>query len=349
MVLPRTRFTAGATSMSSLSLPLAAHCQFASNDFDAMHAKLSSVLKPHDLRRLSNTPVSGLICRARLKRISLNVLRIGPAVDVAPGALDDFFLVQIPIRGAVDLTLGDERIRCERSMAAVISPGQRLQLRWSDNCTQLIVQIPREALQGCLARRLGLDSKIALKFAAGFNLDSAGGREWRALLDFIVRSVDGGGPCSRDPIGGDLEDLLLSALLVAQPHNHAGALQRPRAPAPFYVLRAEREMRGQMGQPLTVADLASAAGVSERTLHAGFRRFRTTTPMARLTALRLGAARRRLQDADPDTTVSRVAAEVGLLQFGRFAGLYRARFGELPSETLRASRRRRVLASRPTS
>jgi AraC-binding-like domain len=203
--------------MSSLGLPLAAHCQFASNDFDAMHAKLSSVLKPHDLRRLSNTPVSGLICRARLKRISLNVLRIGPAVDVAPGALEDFFLVQIPIRGAVDLTLGDERIRCERSTAVVISPGQRLQLRWSDNCTQLIVQIPREALQGCLARRLGIDAKIALKFQAGFNLDSAAGREWRALLDFIVRSVDGGGPCSRDPIGGDLEDLLLSALWSRNP------------------------------------------------------------------------------------------------------------------------------------
>jgi AraC-like DNA-binding protein len=332
--------------MSSVSLPLASHRHFASSDFDAMHAQLSSVLKPHDLRRLSDVPVSGIICRAPLKRISFNVLRIGPAVEVAPGALEDFFLVQIPIRGAVELTLGDEQIRCERSMAAVISPGQRLRLRWSDNCTQLIVQIPRETLTGCLARRLGCAAKIALKFHVGFDLASPAGREWRELLDFAVRAVDSGGAFSHDPICSDLEDLLLSALLVAQPHNHAGALQRGRDPAPFYVVRAEREMLAQMARPLTVAGLASAAGVSERTLHAGFRRFRDATPMGRLTALRLAAARRRFQRAEPGMTVARVAVEVGCLQFGRFAGLYRETFGELPSETLHEARRVRARALR---
>ena len=88
-----------------------------------------------------------------------------------------------------------------------------------------------------------------------------------------------------------------------------------------------------------MARLAAAAGVSERTLHDGFRRFRATTPMGRLTALRLAAARRRLLDASR-VTVGRVAAEVGFFQFGRFAGAYRKAFGELPSATLRAARRR---------
>ena len=327
--------------MLPVSLPLASHCQFVSDDFEAMHARLSGVLKPHDLRKLSDLPVSGIICRARLNRISFNVLRIGPSVEVAPGALEDFFLVQIPIVGTVELSVGSEQIKCESATAAVISPGERLRLRWSDNCTQLILQIPRDAMETCLARRLGRTSRTALRFHAAFDLNASAGGEWRQLLDLAVRSVDHDGVLSREPVCSNLEDLLLSALLAAQPHNHIEALQQRYDAAPFYIVRAEREMRRQLHDAFTVASLASAACVSERTLHLGFRRFRGTTPMGRLLALRLHEARRLLRSARPNATVAQVAAEVGFHQFGRFAATYRAIFGELPSDTLRAGRRLR--------
>ena len=321
-------------------LPLASRCQFASNNFEAMHNQLCAVLKPHRLRRLSDVPVSGIICRASLKRISLNLMRIGPAVDVWPGALEHFFLVQVPVQGTVEINLGNNRLRCAGTTAAVISPGERLNLRWSDNCTQLIVQIPREAIEARLADRLGCKQPTALKFQPAFDLGCPAGREWRALLDLAVRAIDGDGVLARDPLCAELEDLLLSVLLAAQPHSHTDELRHKGRPAPYYVLRAERDMRDQMALPLTVARLAVVAGVGERTLYEGFRRFRATTPMGRLTALRLTAARRRMLDAKPGLTVSRVAAEVGIMQFGRFAKAYRSAFGELPSATLRAALRR---------
>jgi AraC-like DNA-binding protein len=322
----------------SAALPLAAFCHFKSNNFEAMHHRLNTVLKPHRLRRLSDVPVSGIICRASLKRISLNLMRIGPAVDVWPGALEQFYLVQIPIHGAVDISHGEDRVRCAGAMAAVLSPGETLRLRWSDNCTQLIVQVPREAIEARLAE-LG-SRQTALRFATAFDLESPAGREWRRLLDFAVRSMDDDGIFARDPLSAEIEDLLLSALLVSQPHNLTGALRDDRGAVPYYVLRAERQMRDEMPFALTIADLADNAGVSERALHAGFRRFRATTPMRRLTLMRLAAARRRLQQAEPSLTVSRAAAEVGFLQFGRFAGLYRETFGELPSVTLQRALRR---------
>jgi AraC-like DNA-binding protein len=326
--------------MTSANLPLASHCQFVSSNFEAMHHRLSSVLKPHRLRRLSSVPVSGIICRANLKRISINLMRIGPAVDVWPGTLEQFYLVQVPIQGAVQISLGDDRVLCKGAMAALISPGERLHLRWSDNCAQLIVQIPRETLEARLAQQIGSRRQGPLKFQAAFDLSHSAGREWRALLDFAVRSVDGGGMFSCGALGGELEDLLISALLATQPHNYSGELGNGSSPAPYYVLRAEREMRERMALPLTIARLAEAAGVSERTLHDGFRRFRSTTPMGHLTGLRLAAARRRLLDAEAGMTVGRAAAEVGFFQFGRFARTYRKAFAELPSVTLRAARRR---------
>ncbi len=268
-------------------------------------------------------------------------MRIGPSVDVRPGTLEHFYLVQIPIHGAVQINLANERIVCAGATAAVISPGENLRLRWSDHCAQLIVQIPRETIEARLAERFGREPRRPLRFQAAFDLGGSGGREWLALLNFTIRSVDEGGAFSQDPLRADLEDLLLSGLLATQPHNYAGELHDGGSPVPYYVLRAEREMRGHMAVPLGVAQLAAVAGVSERTLHDGFRRFRATTPMARLTALRLAAARRRLRDGEAGVTVGRVAAAVGFFQFGRFAGAYRKAFGELPSATLRAARRRR--------
>jgi AraC-like DNA-binding protein len=321
--------------MLPVSLPLASRCQFVSDDFEAMHARLSTVLKPHGLRRLSDMPVTGIICRAHLNRISLNVLRIGPSVEVAPGALEDFFLVQIPIVGSVELSVGSERIKCEGATGAVISPGEHLRLRWSDNCTQLIVQIPRDAMELSLAQRFGSKSGTALRFRTTFDLSASAGREWRQLLDLANHD----GVLSGVPVCSNLEDLLLSALLATQPHNYVDALGQRSDSAPFYIVRAERAMRRQLRDTLNVTGLAAAAGVSERTLQLGFRRFRGTTPMGRLLALRLHEARRLLGNAEPGTTVARVAAEVGYHQFGRFAATYRRLFGELPSETLRAGRR----------
>ena len=323
----------------SAALPLAAFCHFQSNNFAAMHHRLCEVLKPHRLQRLSDLPVSGIICRANLNRITLNLMRIGPAVEVWPGALENFYLVQIPIYGAVDVSQGEDRVRCAGMTAAVISPGEKLRLRWSDNCTQLIVQIPRDALDARLSDRIG-GAQAALRFATAFDLECPSGRDWRRLLDFAVRSIDDGGMFSRDPLSAEFEDLLLSALLTAQPHNCTDALRDDRETAPYFVLRAERQMRERMSCGLTIAELADGAGVSRRTLHDGFRRFRSTTPMRQLTAMRLAAARRRLRQGDVGLTVSRVATEVGFPQFGRFAGLYRQAFGELPSATLRRALRR---------
>ena len=325
--------------MQSVDLPLASHCQFASDDFGAMHNRLSATLKPHRLRRLSSVPVSGLICRATLKRTAINLMRIGPAVDVWPGSLEKFFLVQVPMRGAVEISLGDDRVRCEGMTAAVISPGERLRLRWSDNCTQLILQIPREAMEARLAERSGFRPQVPLRFQTAFDLGRSAGREWRELLDFVVGTLERGGACSREPLSAGLEELLLSTLLAVQPHTYTDALEARHTTVPSFILRAEQAMREHLALPLTVAQVADAAGVSARTLHDGFRRYRGTTPMARLTALRLAAARRRMLEARSRTTVASVAAEVGMFQFGRFARSYRKAYGELPSETLRAARR----------
>lgn len=109
----------------------------------------------------------------------------------------------------------------------------------------------------------------------------------------------------------------------------------PAAPAPRHVRAAEEFMRANAGEPLTLAEIADAAGVSVRTLTAGFRNFRDQSPMQQLRDIRMAAARNDLLQGPGNGSVADIALRWGFGNLGRFAGDYRRRYGETPSETLR--------------
>jgi transcriptional regulator GlxA family with amidase domain len=91
-----------------------------------------------------------------------------------------------------------------------------------------------------------------------------------------------------------------------------------------------------MREDLTVEAIAQAAGTSARSVFYGFRHARNTTPMAYLRNVRLDLARKELQIArEAGGTVSRAAANAGFTNFSQFSKIYKARFGQTPSETLR--------------
>jgi len=90
------------------------------------------------------------------------------------------------------------------------------------------------------------------------------------------------------------------------------------------------------GEYLSVEQLATAAGVSERTLRDAFQQQFGIAPVQYLKLRTLHQVRRALKSADPSVkTVTEIATQFGVWQFGRCAHDYRLLFGEFPSETLR--------------
>jgi AraC-like DNA-binding protein len=90
------------------------------------------------------------------------------------------------------------------------------------------------------------------------------------------------------------------------------------------------------GEYLSVEQIASAAGVSERTLRDAFQNYFGLAPVRYLNRRTLHQARRALQAADPTVaTVTGIVTQFGVWELGRFARDYCYLFGELPSETLR--------------
>jgi AraC family transcriptional regulator, ethanolamine operon transcriptional activator len=87
---------------------------------------------------------------------------------------------------------------------------------------------------------------------------------------------------------------------------------------------------------LSVEQLATAAGVSERTLRDAFLRYFGVPPVQYLNRRSLHQIRKALKAADPSrATVTEIATQFGVWHLGRLAQDYRFLFGELPSQTLR--------------
>jgi transcriptional regulator GlxA family with amidase domain len=95
-------------------------------------------------------------------------------------------------------------------------------------------------------------------------------------------------------------------------------------------------MEQHLQDPISIADIAIAAGVSTRALQSAFQRQFEMTPSHYLRRMRLRAAHEELRTAtDARVAVRDVARRWGFVHAGRFAQLYADQYGERPSETLR--------------
>jgi len=114
---------------------------------------------------------------------------------------------------------------------------------------------------------------------------------------------------------------------------------RPSIPRRQVVRAVMDSIAQRDGEYLTVADLAFAAGVSERTLRTVFQEYFGMGPVQYLKLRTLNLIRKELKTADPSvTTITQVATRFGVWELGRLARDYQGLFGERPSETLRCAR-----------
>jgi transcriptional regulator GlxA family with amidase domain len=109
-----------------------------------------------------------------------------------------------------------------------------------------------------------------------------------------------------------------------------------------------------VAESVSMGKLARFTGVSQRTLHEGFRKHRGYSPMQFLREQRMQRVRQELSEAAGETSVTEVALNWGFSHLGRFSLYYAERFGEKPSVTLAKGRsliagRRHMALAAPAS
>lgn len=321
-------------AFSSALLGLPQRQLFASHDLEETRAMVGRVMKPHRL----DVAARGHRLAARMHHapfgdVSLNRLHYGADVDIIPGPLEDFFLVQMPLAGHARIECGAQYIDSGPQLASVLNAADATTMRWGADNDQLMVRIPRALIERTLAVQLGRPLDRPLCFELGFRWrDSA---VWVNLLQYLLETAAQAPDLSRyQLVTSHLEQLIAATLLSVQPHNYSQA-----APArcgnvlPRHVRKVQEYLQAHAHEPIHAEQLAQVAGVSLRSLYAGFKEFAGVSPMQFLKNLRLERARAELQAGA--SSVAAVALRWGFAHLGRFSAEYRARFGESPSDTPR--------------
>lgn len=248
---------------------------------------------------------------------------------------------QFALCGAGRTTLGSDQYIISRSEAAVVPAGVEMTHEYQAGFQSFIFRAEAAALQAKLSAVADMPITRSIEFVTRANMESPEVQRLRRLLEFVVAELDGDQEKLPAAVLGEFEQMLLLAFLTANRHNFSHLLEcdQPR-PAPWQVRRVEDYITANWNRPITVEALASASGASARSIFKAFKDARSCSPMAFVKSIRLQHAREMLQRPEAATTVVSTAFACGFLNPGHFARDYRVAFGELPSVTLAASKRR---------
>jgi AraC-like DNA-binding protein len=315
------------------------HPIFRASDLESACEYLSGVFVPHRQTYVTREHrLNFRHRRARLGAVELNALTFGGDVRVDASDWPNYYLVQFMLEGDCRVTQAGHSYDMTMGSIAVINPRRPFEKSWSPSGRQLMLRIERRLLDRELIAWTGRELAGSIEFDQSRTFAFTEAATLTRLVRMCCDDLRGDSSALDHPFVRDrFASTLASALLIGLPHNHIAAIEAAEKPiAPASVKRAERFLEENVANAIGLTDVARAAGVSARALQLAFRRFRDTTPMAQLRALRLERARRALADAGRDGgSVTSVAAEQGFGSLSRFEANYKARFGEPPSETLR--------------
>ena len=318
------------------------------NTFDPGEAEdgVARIFCPHRLTPLQRGAPGfhAMHNSARFDGFSVNYVQYGAEVEIDPGKLDGFFLLQVPLAGSSDVLCGTAHVASSPKVATLLSPTLPTVMRWHAGCRKLIVLVKRTVVEGHLAVLLDR-SPDAVEFDAAVPLTDAVGEAIRAHVMLMQQAATqsivlpaGSGRLVQRELRNGLVGLLLTGLS----HDRSALLAQGAAmPAPGHVKRAEDFLAAHPDREISVTELADIAGVSLRSLQEGFRRFRNMTLTEAIRDARLVYWRRLLQSPPDGSGVGALAIAAGLTHLGRAAALYAKRYGETPSDTLRRHRRPR--------
>jgi len=251
-----------------------------------------------------------------------------------------FFLLELPLSGSSTTYCGDGRVLSGPGQGVVAGPYQQFATEWTQDCSKLLIKLESNALESYLSTLLGRRQIRALDFEMGMDLSSTASATLLRVVQWIVDDLDQPESLINTvPLASlQYQNMLMWTLLHCQSNNYSEELAERELPrVPYYILQTERYIQQNYSGEIGLEQLVEIACVSERSLLEGFKRYRDVSPMKLLKLTRLDYMHLALKETDSKrSTVTDVALACGFSQLGKLSTEYKERFGESPSETLRA-------------
>lgn len=323
--------------------PLARHSSrsgftYRSGTLDDVRRHMSAKFLPHRLRYLGGAEQFDFeTAWVPFGSFSLNMTRYAGEVEVSSDQPGDFVALQFSLAGECQVGCAEAIHEVNPGSLWIMDARRPIYQRMAPGYVQLNVRFQLSTLRQFIARERGEHRLDTLRFSdQPIELSSLPGST-RRFFNYLCReAVADEQLFESDLFSRQIELSAMAALLSLAPGVHQPRPADPfRYERPYFVRQAEAFIREHATAELTIEDITRAAQVSERSLYEGFRRYLGVSPMNYLKNYRLELARCALAGSTGPCRVTEVAMNVGFTHLGKFAGSYKRRFGESPSQTLR--------------
>lgn len=303
------------------------------NDPEQAREILSKCYKPHDLRcKRHSAPFGFVHVSAEVPVGSFNVLQYGAEVEVSPEPFEDFFMLEMPLRGGANLeSNGRPTAQSSPERALFVPPHARFCSEWEPDTVQLMLQVRKDVVLERWQLICGDATRQLPKMFPEIELATPEGWRIRKLLMLLSEEMKeavtfGAGSLAETPLAAATVDATLAYFRKHQ----ATMADAPESVLPRHLRACVRYIHDNLESDLRVEVLLSQSNVSERTLFKLFRTFLHQSPRAYVEAVRLRQARKYLLAG---MTVSSAAKASGFCHLGRFSATYEKSYGEKPSQT----------------
>jgi AraC-like DNA-binding protein len=312
------------------------------DDFQQVHSHVQHYLAGHQMQVASGAPSLAFVQQHTfVGALKFSLLTYGCEVKITTRGLPDFYLLQLTLEGQCTIEYPGASLELQKGSMFVMNPKVAYSKHWSRKATQLLIKLPVQLVNAHTSLRERLESSTssassALKFAGELHSFEQEGAALYGLLHYICTDLQQEARFAHHPVmQRELESCVVASVLstftqlpMAQSRAHKNLA------TPFYVNRAQAFMQMHLAEPLTLADLCRAAGISGRSLEQGFRQCHDLSPIGFLKKLRLQHAHHMLSQGQVDN-VTDAALASGFSHLGRFSQSYLAQYGIKPSDTLK--------------
>lgn len=248
---------------------------------------------------------------------------------------DELYVFYLPIEGIIREKINQlEPTLSSEKVAHFFTPQQNLVGEIGSQGQGISICILRQRLQQEIAKLLNNSVNSSISFQPEVDLTSAFGQSLKELILFSWQAT-----AHNSLFLPQLEQTLLTGLLQYHPHNYSAALQRKEGMlGDRQVYLAQEFMKANLQKSISLGDIASAIGVSGRSLQRSFAKYCGCSPIQFLRQARLDALHQELSEGIPLLGISDLMFKYQFSHLGRCSQSYYQRFGELPSETVHKNR-----------
>jgi AraC-like DNA-binding protein len=245
----------------------------------------------------------------------------------------EVYIVQWITAGRGVLDIVDDRVPLQVDVPMLLPTGRDLVFEYQDH-DQRAVHLSRRSVHGVADELFHTGRVVDLGIDHLQKLTPAAVAQWRSSFALLSRELRAGGV-------GTLQWHTLArgtaaAFLRMYPPTVTALPPAVLLPRRARLRAAVEFVHEHVAEPLSVSDIAGAAGLSVRATQEAFQHHIGRTPMNYLLQVRLEHVRREFLDAAPTTgSVQTIARRWGFVHLGRFSAAYRRAFGEYPRATLR--------------